>query len=95
MKIVVVGAGIAGSMTALFLAKHYDVTLIQDKKWDKPCGGGTRIDIFDKFNLGADNSMLLITHDDNMVEYMKQYANNKTKITVYDFKDKKLQERKQ
>jgi len=51
--------------------------------------------LFDKFNLGIDNSMLLITHDDNMVEYMKQYANNKTKITVYDFKDKKLQERKQ
>ena len=66
MKIVVVGAGIAGSMTALFLAKHYDVTLLQDKKWDKPCGGGTRIDIFDKFNL-----------DKNLIKNEMNYVNLK------------------
>jgi len=49
--------------------------------------------LFDKFNLGVDNSMLLITHDDNMVEYMREYSNGKVDIHVYDFKDKNLVER--
>ncbi|MEA2017286.1 MAG: ATP-binding cassette domain-containing protein [Campylobacterota bacterium] len=49
--------------------------------------------LFDKFNLGTDNSMLLITHDDRMIEYMKEYSQGKVEITVYDFKDKTLKER--
>jgi ABC-type lipoprotein export system ATPase subunit len=49
--------------------------------------------LFGKFNLGVDNSMLLITHDDKMAEYMKYYSQGKSKITVYDFANKTLQER--
>ena len=49
--------------------------------------------LFDKFKLGIDNSMLLITHDDNMAEYMRHYSKGLSKITVYDFKDKTLVER--
>lgn len=49
--------------------------------------------LFDKFKLGVGNSMLLITHDDEMVHYMKHYSKGKSKITVYDFKDKTLVER--
>jgi len=49
--------------------------------------------LFEKFNLGVDNSMLLITHDDKMKEYMDKYSKGRTKITVYDFNNKTLQER--
>ncbi len=49
--------------------------------------------LFDKFNLGTDNSMLLITHDDKMIEYMTEYSNGKVDISVYDFKDKNLVKR--
>jgi len=49
--------------------------------------------LFDKFNLGVDNSMLLITHDDNMYHYMKEYSKDQVDIVVYDFKDKTLVER--
>ena len=51
MNIVVVGGGIAGSTVSKLLVKHNNVTLIQDKKWGKPCGGGTKTRIFKEFNL--------------------------------------------
>jgi len=50
--------------------------------------------LFDKFHLGTRNSVLLITHDDNMIEYMKEYAKGRVAISVYDFKNKTLKERK-
>jgi ABC-type dipeptide/oligopeptide/nickel transport system ATPase subunit len=50
--------------------------------------------LFDKFELGVKNSMLLITHDDNMAGYMQEYSHKDTKITVYDFINKGLRERK-
>jgi len=50
--------------------------------------------LFDKFNLGVDNSMLLITHDDKMKEYMDYYSKGKVKITAYNFSNKTLVERK-
>jgi len=51
MKIVIIGGGPAGSVSAINLAKHFDVTLIQDKVWDKPCGGGIKSKILKKYNL--------------------------------------------
>jgi len=48
MKILIIGGGPAGSVAAINLAKHFDVTLIQDKKWDKPCGGGVKRKILKK-----------------------------------------------
>jgi len=76
MKIVIVGGGIAGSMSAIFLSKHYDVTLIQDKKWDKPCGGGTRIDVFDRFDF--DKSLIK-----NKMSYVNlKYHNHTQKIDL-------------
>lgn len=50
--------------------------------------------LFEKFHLGTSNSALLITHDDKMVEYMKEYSKGKVDITAYDFIDKTLKERK-
>lgn len=49
--------------------------------------------LFEKFHLGTRNSMLLITHDDKMLEYMKHYAKDRVSIKAYDFKNKTLQER--
>jgi putative ABC transport system ATP-binding protein len=49
--------------------------------------------LFNKFGLGVDNSMLLITHDDKMKEYMDYYSKGKSKITAYDFTNKTLVER--
>ena len=51
MKIVVIGGGPAGSTVSRYLANKFDVTLIQDKKWCKPCGGGTKTKIFKDFDL--------------------------------------------
>ncbi len=50
--------------------------------------------LFDKFGFGVKNSILIITHDDKMVEYMKHYAKGRVEITAYDFIDKTLKERK-
>ncbi len=49
--------------------------------------------LFDKFNLGVDNSMLLITHDDKMREYIQYYSKGRVDVTTYDFKNKTLVER--
>ena len=49
--------------------------------------------LFEKFHFGVANSVLLITHDDNMLNYMKEYSKGRVKITAYDFKDKTLKER--
>ena len=46
MKILVIGGGPAGATAARILANKFDVTLIQDKKWEKPCGGGVKAKIF-------------------------------------------------
>ncbi|EDM23455.1 FAD-dependent monooxygenase [Caminibacter mediatlanticus] len=50
-KVLVIGGGVAGATSARLLAKHFDVTLIQDKTWDKPCGGGVKRKIFKMHNL--------------------------------------------
>ncbi len=49
--------------------------------------------LFDKFHLGTANSALIITHDDKMLEYMKEYSKGRVDITAYDFIDKTLKER--
>jgi len=54
MKIVVIGGGPAGSTVSRLLASNFDVTLIQDKKWNKPCGGGVKTKLFKEFNLNED-----------------------------------------
>lgn len=50
--------------------------------------------LFEKFHLGTSNSALIITHDDKMVDYMREYSKGKVDITAYDFIDKTLKERK-
>lgn len=49
--------------------------------------------LFERMQLGIANSMMLITHDDNMVTYIKEFAHDDTNVTVYDFADKTLKER--
>jgi len=49
--------------------------------------------LFEKFHLGTSNSALIITHDDKMVEYMREYSKGRVEITAYDFIDKTLKER--
>jgi len=50
VRVVIIGGGVAGATLAREL-KEFDVTLIQDKIWDKPCGGGVKAKIFEEFNL--------------------------------------------
>ena len=50
MKILIIGGGPAGATAARILAQKFDVTLIQDKKWEKPCGGGIKAKIFKNFD---------------------------------------------
>ena len=50
--------------------------------------------LFDKFHFGTSNSILLITHDDEMLDYMRLYSKGRVKITAYDFIDKTLKERR-
>lgn len=76
MKILIIGGGPAGASAARFLAKKFDVTLIQDKIWNKPCGGGVKIKIFDEFNIPKN----LIKHKLSYI-YMN-YKNTKIKIDL-------------
>jgi ABC-type lipoprotein export system ATPase subunit len=49
--------------------------------------------LFNKFDLGQSNSMLLITHDDLMKSYMDEYSKGRVEVTAYDFKNKTLIQR--
>ena len=51
MKILIIGGGPAGATAARLLAKAHDVTLIQERIWEKPCGGGTKTHIFEELQL--------------------------------------------
>jgi len=74
--ILVIGGGVAGASVARFLAKKYDVTLIQDKIWEKPCGGGVKVKVFDEFGLDKG----LIRHLIDEVEIF--YKKNKISIPL-------------
>ncbi len=76
MKILVIGGGPAGATAARFLAKQFDVTLIQDKIWDKPCGGGVKTKMFNEFNIPKK----LIKHKLNHV--YTNYKKDKIKIDL-------------
>ena len=76
MKILIIGGGPAGSTAARILAKNFDVTLIQDKNWDKPCGGGVKSKIFDEFNIPKNIIKHLL---DNVII---EYKNKKIKIDL-------------
>ena len=75
-KILIIGGGPAGATAARFLAENFDVTLIQDKDWDKPCGGGVKSKIFHQFDIPTDT----IKHILNTV--IIEYKNKKTKIDL-------------
>ncbi len=80
-KVLIIGGGPAGATAAKLLADDFDVTLIQDKNWDKPCGGGVKSKIFHQFNIPTK----LIKHI--LESVVIEYKNKKTKI---DIKDKNL-----
>ncbi|NPA10768.1 MAG: NAD(P)/FAD-dependent oxidoreductase [Epsilonproteobacteria bacterium] len=69
MKILIIGGGVAGASAARFLAKHFDVTLIQDKVWAKPCGGGVKTKVFDEFDIPK---KLILHYIDNILMHYKQ-----------------------
>ena len=64
MKILVIGGGPAGATAARLLAKDFDVTLIQERDWDKPCGGGVKSKVFNEFEIPKE----LIKHKINSLE---------------------------
>jgi len=77
MKILVIGGGPAGSVSAKILAKHHDVTLIQNRKdFEKPCGGGVKSKIFSQFDIPKD----LIKHELDYI-YM-HYRGDKIKVDL-------------
>lgn len=63
------------------LAKKFDVTLIQDKIWEKPCGGGVKYKIFDEMGF-----------DKNLIHHLleKVYIVYKNKKIEIDLKGKNL-----
>jgi len=76
LKILIIGGGPAGSTAARLLSKDYEVTLIQEKEWDKPCGGGVKSKIFNEFNIPQN----IIKHRLNYVEMI--YKKNSIKIDL-------------
>jgi len=76
LKILIIGGGPAGSTAARILAKDYDVTLIQEKEWDKPCGGGIKSKIFEEFSIPKN----IIKHRLSFIEMI--YKNNKINIDL-------------
>ncbi|RMD47135.1 MAG: hypothetical protein D6831_00505, partial [Aquificota bacterium] len=52
-KVLIVGGGPAGSTTGRFLSLNGIDNILIQKNFDyrKPCGGGIRLDTFDKFGL--------------------------------------------
>ena len=81
MKILIIGGGPAGATSAKLLAENFDVTLIQDKNWDKPCGGGVKSKIFHQFDIPTHTIKHIL--DTVIIEY-------KNKKTEIDLKDKNL-----
>ena len=77
MKIVIIGGGPAGAITARKLAPFYDVTLIhKNPEFDKPCGGGIKAKAFDEFDIPKS----LIKHSLNHV--IMKYKNSTVKIDL-------------
>ncbi len=77
MNILIIGGGPAGASAARFLAPYHNVTLIQDREeYEKPCGGGVKTKIFEKFNI-PENS---IKHRINHV--LVKYKNKNIKLSL-------------
>ena len=76
MKILIIGGGPAGATAAKLLAEDFDVTLIQDRIWDKPCGGGVKSKIFHQFDIPTDTIKHILK------SVIIEYKNKKTKIDL-------------
>jgi len=77
VKILIIGGGPAGSTAARILAKHHKVTLIHnDPEFDKPCGGGIKMKMFDVFDIPT----ILIKH--KLDHVIIKYANSAIPIDL-------------